>query len=78
MGPYLADVKGVEAKVSRLAVLFAHVDDGGGKKDFRDRDPEQKLPHGALLHLHKIRIPDAENNHEHGAFTTPSQVHQSW
>lgn len=51
MSSHLAEVEGVEGEVSGLAVLLVHVDDGGEKQDLGERDPEEELPHGALLHL---------------------------
>lgn len=48
---HLAEVEGVEGEVSGLAVLLVHVDDGGEQEDLREREPEEELPHGALLHL---------------------------
>lgn len=37
---YLAEVEGVETEVSRSPVLLVHIDDGGGRNDLRERDPE--------------------------------------
>lgn len=48
---HLAEVEGVKSKVSRGTVLLIHVNDGGYEEDFRQRNPEQELPHGALLNL---------------------------
>lgn len=48
---HLAKVEGVEGEVSRLTVLLVHVDDGREKDDFRQADPKEELPHGALVHL---------------------------
>lgn len=48
---HLAEVEGVEGEISGLAVLLVHVDDGGEQEDLSEREPEEELPHGALLHL---------------------------
>lgn len=55
--PHLAQVEGVEGEVSGLAVLLVHVDDGGEEDDLGKRDPEQKLPHGAIRHLSWVEGP---------------------
>lgn len=49
--PHLAQVEGIEGKVSGFAVLLVHVNNGGEQKNLRERDPEEKLPHGAFVDL---------------------------
>lgn len=53
--PHLAKVEGVEGEVSGLAVLLVHVNDSREKDDLGQGDPEQELPHGALLHLSGVQ-----------------------
>lgn len=80
---YPADVEGVKAEVSRLAVLLVHVDDSGRQKDLREGYPEQKLPHRTLLHL------DSSNTSvmnealsraakKQGAPEKPGNTHNKW
>lgn len=93
LGPHAgvlgANSKRVETPVSRVAVRLAvdHLDDSGGSHDFKEADPEEQLPHGAILHtpivpvndeLGEVRIPresvELSSNHANNGEHAHSSV----